>query len=462
MTVLTNLPRKLKAAIKKYEVPGASIAVLRNGKLIASEAAGVINLDTQVPATVDTVFQIGSITKPMTTTLVMGLIDEGKLELDAPVSRYLPSFRVADAAVSRQVTLRHLLSHQSGIDGDLFADSGRGDDSVEKLMLMSTMLPSLFPIGAKHSYCNIGFAVLGRVIEVVTGLSFDEALRQRLFEPLGMKHAVSVPEDTLRFRSAIGHVPSGRKKGLWYVTRQPYLAHGQKAAGSTPAMSVTDLLKFVAMHMSGGKNAWGQRVLSSRSVRLMQTRQITVQKQTSRNITHWGLGWFLMTWDNNVKLYGHDGAAMGQYSFLRVLPEKNLAIALLTNGGDATGLQQELFSELFAGLAKVQEREPIAPAPRQSVFSPEPFLGTYANLNQSVRIEKKRGGLVASVFINGNPDRVGPARKLVFADKQTLLVRNDDAVLDRIIFQFSEVVDNRFQFLADGMRQLKRIEPMVS
>lgn len=105
----------------------------------------------------------------------------------------------------------------------------------KRLLAMGTMLPNLFPPGQKHSYCNFGYAVLGRILEVVAGLTYDQALRDKLFEPLEMDHAVSLPEDCLRFRSAIGHVPGRNKKGVWYVTREPYQSMGQKSAGSTPA-----------------------------------------------------------------------------------------------------------------------------------------------------------------------------------------------------------------------------------
>jgi len=210
LTVLKDLPGLLRSSIRKHKVPGASVAVLRSNRIVGEAAAGVINLDTRVPTTTDTVFQIGSISKPHTATLIMQLVDEGKVELDAPVVEYLPEFRVADIDVSRKVTIRHFLSHQSGIDGDFFVDSGRGDESIERLVSMATMVPSLFPLEAKHSYCNLGFAVLGRVIEVLTRQTFDTVLRERIFEPLEMKHALSLPEDTLRFRCAVGHVPSQR------------------------------------------------------------------------------------------------------------------------------------------------------------------------------------------------------------------------------------------------------------
>ena len=455
MSVLSELPKRLKAGIRKYEVPGASIAVLRGGRVTGSAAAGVINLDTRVPATVDTVFQIGSITKPMTTTLVMSLVDEGLIELDAPVQRYLPDFRVADLLVSREVTVRDCLTHRSGIDGDFFVDAGRGEDAPAKLLKMGTVLPSLFPIGAKHSYCNFGFVVLGEIIARVTGMSWDDAMRTRLFEPLGMSHALTLPGDTLRFRSAVGHVPSTRKKGTWYVTRQPYLSLGQGAAGATPAMSVTDLLLFARMHMDGGRNAKGDKVLSARSVKAMQTRQIALQKHARNGITHWGLGWFLMDW-HGKRLYGHDGATLGQFSFLRIVPEKNLAVAMLTNGGDAQGLYQEMFGTLMPALARVSE--PQIPDPDPSLrLDLSRYEGSYANINGTYTFAQKGGELRGNFRPNGAEQDAPPLNaKLAFVDRQTAVLRTGDPVVDRTVFLFSDLADDRYRYVCMGSRQYRR------
>ena len=454
MSTLTELPGVLERSLKRRQTPGASVAVLRNNRIVAAEAAGVINLDTGVAATVDTVFQVGSISKPLTASLLMTLVDAGKVSLDVPVVEYLPNFRVADLKISRSVTLRQLLSHQSGIDGDLFVDAGRGDDCIEKLLDMATMVPNLFPIGEKHSYCNLGYVVIGRIIEVIAGQTYDQALRERLFDPLGMDHAVSLPEDTLKFRTAIGHVP-GSKKGTWSVTSTPYLSFGQKAAGSTPAMTATDLLKFAQMHLDNGRGIDGTRILKAASVKAMQKRQIALQKHTARAIKHWGLGWMLIDWDGQ-RLFGHDGATIGQFAYLRVLPEKRLAIALLTNGGDAYGVYRDVFDHLFSGLARIREPEQ---APVNNQLTPDftHYVGRYGNMLQQVEISVGKGSLQAQYSFNGGTK---PSRKLPlgFVDKHTLAFVTGDEVQDRVRLLFSEQRNGKMQYLADGMRQLVRID----
>jgi CubicO group peptidase (beta-lactamase class C family) len=196
----SSLQERLDDLRSKHRVPGASLAVLR-GDEIDTVASGVLNLDTGVETTTESLFQIGSITKVWTTTVAMQLVDAELLELDAPVRTYVPEFRVADESVSRSVTIRHLLSHSSGIDGDNFADTGRGDDALEKYVLTCAPLRQVHPLGATMSYCNTGFSLLGRVIELVTVEVWDAAIRVRLFEPLGLTHTATLPEEVLRYRA---------------------------------------------------------------------------------------------------------------------------------------------------------------------------------------------------------------------------------------------------------------------
>ena len=205
-----DLRDRLAALVAEHDVPGAALGVLRDGEVTAV-AAGVANLRSGVEATPDTVFQIGSQGKMWTATVLMQLVDEGLVDVDAPVRTYLPAFRVADPDVSAAVTLRHLLSHTSGIDGDHFADFGRGDDCLERYVESCSSLEQTHPLGATMSYCNTGFSVLGRVIEVVTGKVWDAAMRERLFEPLGLTQTSTLPEEAIMLRAAVGQSSRHRR-----------------------------------------------------------------------------------------------------------------------------------------------------------------------------------------------------------------------------------------------------------
>jgi CubicO group peptidase (beta-lactamase class C family) len=168
-------------------VPGASLAVLADGEVTAL-ATGVLHKGTGVAATTDSLFQIGSITKVYTATVLLRLVDQGLASLDTPVVEILPEFRVADPEVSRRVTLRHLLSHTSGISGDFFHDTGRGDDCLARYVQACADLAQNHPLGVTFAYGNTGYIVLGRVIEVLTGMVWDQALAEQLVAPLGLAH----------------------------------------------------------------------------------------------------------------------------------------------------------------------------------------------------------------------------------------------------------------------------------
>src|SRR5262249_45882350 len=174
----TSRQQRLDEVREQHGVPGASLAVLRDDEISAA-ASGLLNLDTGVDSTIESLFQIGSITKVWTTTVVMQLVDERLMELDAPVRRYLPEPHIADEGVAERVTIRHLLTRSSGIDGDNFADTGRGDDALEKYVASCAPLRQVHPLGASMSYCNTGFSLLGRVIEVATGEVWDTAMCAR-------------------------------------------------------------------------------------------------------------------------------------------------------------------------------------------------------------------------------------------------------------------------------------------
>lgn len=458
MSVLTDLPKLLKNGIRRHKVPGAALAIYRRGRLYES-AAGVVNLDTRVPTTPDSVFQIGSITKIFTTTLVMQLVDEGRLDLDAPVADILPGFRTADRALAAKVTPRHFLTHTSGIEGDLFVDAGRGDDNIRRLQDMGTLLPSLFPPGERLSYCNFGFAMLGRITEVLTGMTWDQAIRRKLFRPLGMTHALTLPEETLRYRAAIGHVPNPKNPGEQMLSPMPWLSLGQKAAGATPAMSAADLLKFARLHLDRGVTKDGERLLSKRAVREMQRLQRRLPKHFSGGLDAWGLGWMLMRWSGK-RIVGHDGGTVGQYSFLRVVPEDDLAVALLTNGGDARGLYDELMSLLLKSLARIEVPglpEVDAELTEQLSGRLDRYVGRYASISGVTEISAQQGRL----FVAATPTDIAgmtlPKSPLAFVDRNTVRMASGDPVADRNLWIFQDPDDAPARFLQFGARLSRRI-----
>ena len=191
----------------------------------------------------------------------MQLVDEGKVDLDAPVRTYLPEFKIGDEDAAAQITTRQLLNHTAGFEGDIFTDTGLGDDCVEKYLGVLHEVPQLFPPGEQFSYNNAGFCVLGRLVEVLREKPYDACLREHLFAPLGLTHAATSPYEAIMFRAAVGHVE--HEPGAGYEPAPVWaLARSNAPAGSMLAMRPRDLLAFAQMHMNDGRAADGTQVLA--------------------------------------------------------------------------------------------------------------------------------------------------------------------------------------------------------
>lgn len=373
--------RRLAELARKHRVPGAALGILRlDGDEVVRTSYGVLNKATGVEVTDDSVFQIGSVTKVWTATVAMQLVDEGLLQLDAPITDVLPELRLADPDVTKQVTLRHLLTHTSGIDGDVFTDTGRGDDCLEKYVGLLDQAAQNHPLGATLSYCNSGFVLAGRVIEKLTGKTWDAALRERLFTPLGLQRTSTLPEEALLHRAAMGHAAAGEDEPqpapVWGLPRSA------GPAGLITA-STDDVLAFARLHLTGGLGPDGTRVLSAESAEAMTEQQAEMPDKDTLGDS-WGLGWIRFDWDGH-RVYGHDGNTIGQAAFLRVLPEQGLAVTLLTNGGSTHDLYEELYREIFAELAAVAMPRPLEPAAAPPAVDATEFLGVYER--ESVRID---------------------------------------------------------------------------
>src|ERR1700761_123490 len=248
--ISAGISEELPALLAEHKVPGAAIGVYAGGEVF-DFASGVLSHATGVAATTDSLFQIGSITKTWTATLVMQLADEGLLGIDAPVVTYLPDFDLADSAAARTLTVRQLLCHTAGLEGDIFTDTGWNDDGVEKYVATRKADPQLFPPGEMFSYNNAGFCVLGRVIEVLRGKPFDQALREHLFAPLGLAHAATDANSAILYRAAIGHLPNPADPDGQPVPAPIYaLVKSNSPAGAMLAMRPRDLLAFAAMHLN--------------------------------------------------------------------------------------------------------------------------------------------------------------------------------------------------------------------
>ena len=373
--VKTWLAENLPALIEKYDVPAAAVAVLKDGEVV-DDAAGILHKGTGVEATPDSIFQIGSITKLWTATLVMQLVDEGRLELDTPVRTYLPEFRIGDESAAEAITVRQLLNHTSGFEGDIFTDTGPGDDAIEKYLGVLHEVPQLFAPGEQFSYNNAGYCVLGRLVEVLREKPYDDCLREHLFAPLGLTHAATSPYDAIMFRAAMGHIEL--EPGTGYQPAPFWaLARSNAPAGAMLAMRPRDLVAFARMHLEDGKAADGTQVLAPGTPARMHAREVGLPYLGVMGDS-WGLGFERFDTADGA-IIGHDGSTIGQNAFMRMVPEAGLVVALLTNGGDTLSLYHEVAGHVIAELSDTElPALPKPPAAPEKVDASR-FVGTYSS-----------------------------------------------------------------------------------
>ncbi|MDR0849840.1 MAG: beta-lactamase family protein [Propionibacteriaceae bacterium] len=384
--ILAQLPDLWSAAVDRHGVPGAQIAVLADG-IMWEAAAGKLSLTTGVDVTTDSVFQIGSITKVWTTTLVMQLVDDGLIGLDDLLITHMPEFALGDMTAAQEITIRQLLSHTAGFDGDIFRDTGRGEDAIEKFVASLDTADQVFPPGTMFSYNNTAFAVLGRLIEKKRGAPWAQVLTDRIVTPLGLTNVCPSADEAILRRAAVGHMdgPDGP-----VATTTWALPRSNQAAGAMLAMSAHDLVRFAQMHLNDGLAPDGTRLLSPESVAAMQTAQVEVPPLRNMGDS-WGLGWDLTHTDQGLVIH-HTGGTIGQAAFLCVIPEQQFAIAALTNGGGCFDLYLRTVLPLMQELTGVALPERHTPPANPSEVDMDRIGGTYSDASFDFTVRRDADG----------------------------------------------------------------------
>jgi CubicO group peptidase (beta-lactamase class C family) len=391
----------------EYHIPGVALGVVEEDS-VAVRGFGVTSTgDEPMPISLHTVFPIASISKTIAATAMLRLVEQGKVDLHAPVRKYLPDFRVQDEAVSRDVTVWHLLTHTSGWEGQV-APPDRGEQALKAFVDGMPTLMQLAPPGAAWSYNNAGFSVAGRVIEVVTGQSINAAIRDLVLIPLGLEHAGTNPAEFLSApRFALGHFNRGDGPA---TPQRPFAPSTSLTAGGV-GLCITDLMTYARFHLGDGAAASGERVLTKASLDLMKTPQLRKQG----NDDDIGLPWHLRR-VNGVLTAAHGGTLGGHILLLELLPDKHIAFGILTNASGGWRLIQDveraaLKSYADATYAKNQaiahrglvetlpSVEPLATQP-----DPAPYIGRYQRPMNTVVVRAEAG----RVFVQVRPNSGEP------------------------------------------------------
>lgn len=400
------LDDKIQAAMAVYAIPGVAVGVLDRGREYV-RGFGVTDVDHPVAVDGDTLFWIGSSTKTFTGTTVMRLLEQGKLDLDAPVRAYLPEFRTADPTVASRVTVHQLLNHSAGWLGDYFQDFGTGDEAVTRYVAGIARLPQLTPLGEVFAYNNAAVVVAGRLIEVVTGIPYERAVRQLLIDPLGLTHSRFFVAETAGLSVAASHaVVEGKpvaSPALFPIPRSLNPAGGLIS-------SVRDQLRYARFHLGNGMAPGGHRVLTERSLVAMRSNPgpggtIIVE------LDGVGVNWLLRPSAEGVRIVQHGGNWPGQHSGLLIVPERDFALTMLTNSRGGPKLVSELFGDdwalrRFAAITNLpavpRALSPSELAPYEGHYTAQAIDTTGAMETSDVQLTGDGGQLAMTVSEQGN------------------------------------------------------------
>lgn len=408
----------------ELKIPGVAVGVIAGDREHAA-GFGVTNVDHPRPVETDTLFQIGSTTKTFTGTAVMRLVEQGALDLEAPVRTYLPDFKVADPGVSREVRVRHLVTHTAGwLDGG-DPETGDGDDALARYVGRMASMPQIAPLGTYFSYNNSAVCLAGHVIEAVTGQTYESAITTLVLQPLGLTQTFYFPEEIMNDAFAVGHiVPSDNPQGEPVVVEPWGLPRAYYPAGGL-VTSVRDDLRYARFHLGDG-TADGRRVLSAASMHRMQSPLGPEGSVPSLGSHLDGVGVNWLLWRRGgERIVSHAGGTTGQQSTFTLVPGRGFAVTVLTNA--ATGVQ---FGNEVTDWAL--ERFLALPRPPVTTVAADParlaeYAGAYAlpDGSEPIQIGEVDGALHLAWLV---PSFLDPAQPRV--ELPLRLTGEDQAIVD--------------------------------
>jgi CubicO group peptidase (beta-lactamase class C family) len=361
----------VEATATKLGIPGVAAGVWTDGQEVYA-CRGVTSIENPLPVDHDTLFVLGSVTKTFTATAMMRLVAEGRLELDAPVRRYVPEFRLADEGAAAEITVLNLLNHTAGLDWRVGVDTGEGDDALAREVAQLAESKLVARPGARASYSQAGYDLAGRVMEKVTGLTYERAVASLLLEPLGLSDSHFSRDDIMTRRFSVGHNPA--EDGTLSIAR-PWRHWRSDNPGGGLASSVADQLRWARFHLGDGRAEGGARVLPAEVLHRMKEPTVALRGSTLGDAI--GIGWFLRK-VGDVGTVGHGGSANGQFADLLTVPGRNFAVVALSNASpDGTVCNQTIIRWALEAYVGVVDRDP-EPLPYDEARARE-IVGSYEN-----------------------------------------------------------------------------------
>lgn len=438
------LARLIRRQLKETGTPGVVVGVFRNGRAYA-QGFGITNISAPAEVNNETLFQIGSTGKTFTASTAMRLVEQGKLDLDVPIRRYLKEeLALKDADVAKRVTLRHLLTHTGGWAGDFFGDTGRGDDALAQIVARMKEIPQLTPLGEVFHYNNAGFYLVGRLIEKAYGKPYETAVKELLLDPLGMTRSFFFAEECIMHRVAVGHIGQGKKQTVapaWWLRR------GSSPAGGLVS-DVTDQLRWAEFHLGDGRAPDGKRLLKKSTMKMMQEPQVPAGNLWDAV----GISWLLEE-ANGVRIVSHGGTTVGQLSAFSMVPSKGLAVTSMTNSTSGRAINRNVVAWVLENYADIKRSAPEAR--RVSQDDVAPYGGRYIDAFKSTAIDVEPSGqrLVTKISSLEDNDSLPPFKLAIFDDDRAVQLEGD---LKGMRIEFLRDGRNRVAWMRFGGRLYRR------
>ena len=345
---LRGLDQYIEKAMRDWNVPGLAIAIVKDDSVVYSRGFGVREVGKPGRVDENTLFAVASNTKAFTATAVTMLAVENKLSLNDPVTRYLPDWQLSDPWATREATLRDLLTHRMGYltwQGDLVW-YGSTYDRAEVIRRMRFLKPAT-SFRSAYGYSNYGFLTAGEIVAKLSGMSWDEFVRNHFFDPLGMTRT----NTSVTALAGMDNVAMPHTKIDDTIVVVPYRIVDNAGGAATINSSVADMSRWIRLQLANGM--WnGRQLVDSTAIRLTRTPQFTLPIGSwtrahfpSTHFSSYGLGFFLRDYRGRL-LVMHDGGMDGMLSQLGMLPEEHLGVIILTNYDDQTLFQALLFRVL--------------------------------------------------------------------------------------------------------------------
>lgn len=356
-----EIDRFVMDAMKRHTVPGASLALVMDGKVVYTKGYGVRDTKTNLAVNANTLFPIGSVSKSFTALGAMQLTDAGKLSLNTKVNAVLPNLKFSDSSKGAQVTLGNVLSHTSGMDraDELWALDSTVN-TTEKMLATVAKIPFSAEVGTKFQYCNQNFVIAGAMISKTTGNSWEDYTRKNIFAPLNMKRSVFDPKDAV----TDGNYAAGFQTGLNGATPMPgfdrFIVAG--AAGSIIS-SAAEMGEYTAFQLSNG--TWkGSRIVSQNALDTMHSTQIEIDGDTSSipglAFPGYGLAWLSEEY-RGLNIVEHGGNINGFTAEVQLVPSKHMGLVILTNLNGANDFTKEVrlgITERTLGMSPLSQFKP--------------------------------------------------------------------------------------------------------